>query len=107
MIISDLEAIQAVNYIRDNADLYAKHKSSRIQLEKFMNPKKGELMLECELTTQSAKEAYAYSHKDYKELINCFSESLRLEESIRWRMESARLRISVFQTQQAGIRVGS
>jgi len=99
-MITDSQAEQACNYIRDKAPDYARAKSERIQLSEFRKSKKALLMNE-KTGPAHERESYAYAHKDYMELLDAIKDSVEREETIRWRIEAARLQVEIWRTQQA------
>jgi hypothetical protein len=99
---------EAVNYIYKESKEYAKAKSERIYLEEFRKSKKALLMkaaLEMGYETVSAQEREAYSHPEYIELIKGLSAAAAVEEELRWRLESARMRYEIWRTESANARL--
>lgn len=102
-MITDEQAERAADYIRDNADKYAQAKANRVQLEHFRNSKRA--MLFSQTTGGVAeRENYAMAHHEYLVVLNGIKAATEEEERIRWLMESARLKIEIWRTQQANSR---
>ena len=55
--------------------------------------------------TQHVREAYAYAHEDYIELLEGLRAAIMAEEEIRWKMKAAELKIELWRTQQANNRM--
>jgi hypothetical protein len=102
--MSEEEAMKCIDYIRDNAPKYAEAKAQTTYLENFLKSKKAMLMAE-ETGTLGAKEAYAYAHPQYVEVLQGLKEAVAVEHEIKWRMEAAKLKFEFWKTQQFNTRV--
>jgi hypothetical protein len=102
--MTDEEAMRCIEYIRDNAPKYAEAKGQTTYLENFLKSKKAMLMSE-ESGTLGAKEAYAYAHTDYVEVLQGLKAAVSVEHEIKWRMEAAKLKFEFWKTQQFNTRV--
>lgn len=102
--MTDEEAMRCIDYIRDNAPKYAEAKAETTYLENFLKSKKAMLMSE-ETGTLGAKEAYAYAHADYVEVLRGLKAAVAVEHEIKWRMEAAKLKFEFWKTQQFNTRV--
>jgi len=99
---------RAVDFIRDNAKVYAKAKSERVYLEEFRKSKKALLMkdaMEQGISAVNQQEREAYSHPEYIELLMGLGHAIEVEETIKWKMEAARLRVEIWRTEEATNRV--
>ena len=95
---------QAVDFIRDNAEIYAKAKAERIYTEEFRKSLKAILMKEsCEIAV-NAQEREAYAHPKYRKLLDGLKEAVIVEETLRWKMVAAEARIEVWRSQEASNR---
>jgi len=93
-----------LTFIRDNAGKYAKAKADRVYLEEFRKSKKAMLFIEAEkqgVKTIAEREAWAYAHPDYQQLLEGLRVAIEIEEKTRMMIEAARLKINLYQTQQA------
>jgi hypothetical protein len=100
---------KALNFIRDNAGKFAEAKAQRIYLEQFRKSKKALLFAACptppgEKVTVADREAYAYSHPEYLELLTGLQVAIEAEETLKWQMTAAQLKTEVWRTQQANNR---
>ncbi len=101
------EAMKCLDYIRDNSPKYAEAKAQRVYIENFLRSKKSFLMNECpsQIKTLGDKEAYAYAHPDYVDLLKGLQAAVSTEEEIKWRMEAAKLKFEFWKTEQFNNRV--
>ena len=98
----------AVDFILKNAAQYAKAKSNRIYLEEFRKTKKALLMKDAltkGIEAANAQEREAYADAEYQELLKGLAEAIEIEETLKWKMEAARMRIDIWRTEQANERM--
>ena len=92
---------------RSNIPAYAKAKSDAEYLKEFRKSKKAILMVEAEtkgLKTGQEREAYAYSHPEYLELLNAYRTAVEVSESLKWRITVAERRVDIWRTKSANDR---
>lgn len=91
---SSFESIErSLHFINKQAEEYAKAKSQRVYLEEFRKSKKALLMNQAEQEgrkTGQERESYAYAHPDYQNLLEGIRAAIEIEESLRWKLLSAR-----------------
>jgi hypothetical protein len=92
---------KAVDFIRDNAELYAKAKAERIYTEEFRKSLKAILMKKSGENAVNAQEREAYAHPEYRALLDGLKDAVIIEETLRWKMIAAEARIEVIRTQEA------
>ena len=93
----------AVDFILKNAAQYAKAKSNRIYLEEFRKTKKALLMKDAltkGIEAANAQEREAYADAEYQELLKGLAEAIEIEETLKWKMEAARMRIEIWKTEE-------
>lgn len=98
----------AVDYILKNREAYAQAKAKRIYLEEFRKSKKALLMKDAltrGIEAANAQEREAYSHPEYINLLEGLMFAIEQEETIKWGMEAAQMRIAVWRTEQASERM--
>ncbi|GDY37245.1 hypothetical protein [Acidovorax sp. NB1] len=95
---------KAVDYLIEHSRKYAQAKADRVHLEHFRKSKKALLMNECTDKAVTAREQYAYSHPDYIALLEGLREAVRVEETLRWRLTAAQLRVEVWRSENANNR---
>jgi len=98
------DANDAVDYIYKNAPLFAKAKSDRVYLEEFRKTKKSLLMLASPETSAVMREADAYAHKEYQELLDGLRVAVEQEEALKWKLTAAQARIEIYRTESANNR---
>lgn len=92
---------KAVQFIIDNAPVFAQAKANRIHIEAFMKTKKALLMKESTGKTVSERETDAYADKEYRDLLEGLREAVEVEETLKWRMTAAEASIEVWRTREA------
>jgi hypothetical protein len=94
---------QAIEYLIKNAAKFAQAKANRVYIENFLRSKKSLLMAEQEGSI-AAKEAYAYAHPEYRELLEGLRSAVEAEETLKWILTAADLRVQVWRTEEASNR---
>lgn len=97
-----------LTYIRDKARPYAEAKAARVYLEQFRKTRKSQLFIEAEqkgVKTIAEREAYAYAHPEYLELLEGLRVAVQEEERLKLQITAAQLRIDLYRTEQANQRV--
>lgn len=95
---------RAVDFLIEHSRQYAQAKADRVHLEHFRKSKKALLMNECTEKVATAREQYAYSHPEYIALLEGLREAVRVEETLRWRLTAAQLRVEVWRSENANNR---
>jgi len=97
----------AVDFLLKNASLFAKAKAERIYLEEFRKSKKALLMQEAfcaGVDTMAGQERDAYARSEYRELLEGLRAAVEIEESLKWKMTAAQLRVEIWRTNEASNR---
>lgn len=94
---------EAVDYLIKTAPRFAKAKSERVYVENFLRSKKSILMAQVEGSI-AAKEAYAYAHPEYQQLLEGLRAAVEAEETLRWKMTAAELSVEIWRSQEASNR---
>lgn len=105
-MITDEQAEMALDFLKVSAKAYAKAKAERIYIEEFRKSKKAILMKQSGDQSAAAQERDAYAHPGYQELLQGLKVAVENEENLRWKIASAELQISIWQTQSANSRKG-
>tara|TARA_R100000541_G_scaffold30953_2_gene39890 strand:+ start:26518 stop:26850 length:333 start_codon:yes stop_codon:yes gene_type:complete len=95
---------QLINDWRNSVDEYSKAKADTEYLREFRKSKKAILIGQAEKEghkTGQERESYAYSHKEYVELLDALRIAIEKSEQLRWRMTIAQERINIWRTKQA------
>lgn len=94
----------AVDYMLQTAPRYAAAKAKRVQLEEFRKSKKAILMQKSDGKTIADREAFAYSHDDYLQVLDGLASAVEAEELFRWKMKAAELQVEIWRSQEASNR---
>jgi len=94
---------EAVNFLIKNAPKFGQAKANRVYIENFLRSKKSLLMNQTDGAV-NAKEAYAYAHPEYQELLEGLRAAVEAEETLKWQMTAAELRVEVWRSQEASNR---
>ena len=105
-MITDEAAELALDFLKVSAKAYAKAKAERIYLDEFRKSKKAILMRASGDQSAAAQERDAYAHPEYQGLLLGLKAAVEEEENLRWKIASAELQISIWQTQSANSRKG-
>lgn len=85
----------------------AKAKADAEYLKEFRKSKKAILMAEAEKNgckTGQEREAYAYAHPEYLELLDALKIAIETSEQLKWRMNVAERRVDIWRTKSANTR---
>ena len=104
--ITQEKAEAASEWIRDHAASFGKAKSERVYLDEFRKSKKALLMqlAPTDLKSSAAQESWAYSQPEYLEVLQGLKVAVEKEETIRWQLIAAQVRIELFRTIEASNR---
>ena len=94
----------AVDYILKNREEYAKAKARRVFLEEFRKSKKAMLMkqaLQMGYEAVNAQEREAYRNAEYIAVLEGLQVAIEVEETLKWGLEAARMRVDVWRTEEA------
>lgn len=100
----NIEPFKALDFIRDNAPLYAEAKANVHYLTEYRKTLKAKLMASCSEKTESAKETYAYSHADYERHLEAIKIAVAEAERLRWLMVAAEAKIEVWRSIESSAR---
>jgi hypothetical protein len=94
----------AVDFMLKNASAYAQAKGQRVYIENFLRSKKSLLMAKSDAKTVADREAYAYAHPEYIELVSGLRSAVEQEEGIKWKLTAAQAAVEIWRTQSANDR---
>jgi hypothetical protein len=83
---------------------YSKAKAERVYIENFLRSKKALLMQQSDEKTIAGKEAFAYAHDEYIQLLHGLREAVETEEKCRWSLERLKIETELYRTVQANER---
>lgn len=87
---------KAVDYLRDNADLYAVAEGQLVMMQELRKTVKAQIMKEAELNghkTTAAQEREAYADPKYRDCLLALQAATENRERTRWMMIAAQARI--------------
>ncbi len=94
----------AIDYIFQNAPLYAKAKGELAELEAFKSSLKAIKMSESAEQSLGAQEREAYRSEAYQSLCKAIGLATENAETLRWKLEAAKMRFEAWRTQEASNR---
>ncbi len=104
-MITEEMAEKANDFIRDFAEKFAHAKAERVYLEEFKKSKKAMLFAK-KNGTVAERENFAFAHPEYLKLIESIRIAVEREETIRYQIEAAKLKIDMYRTQESSRRGG-
>ena len=100
----DRDPHKAVDFIIKNGKKFAQAKAERVYIEEFRKSKKALLMKASVEKNVNAQERDAYAHEDYVALLDGLKEAVEVEETLKWQMTAAEMRVEIWRTEQANNR---
>ena len=102
--MKDFNPHDAIDFIFKTAPAYAKAKGELAELEAFKSSLKAIKMSESAEQSLGAQEREAYRSEAYQELCKAIGVATEQVESLRWQLESAKMRFEAWRTEQANNR---
>ena len=93
-----IDIFKCLDYIRDNAAAYAKARASRVYMEEYRKTLKSQLMKRHIDSPVTAQEREAYADEAYRQHLEALEVAIYEEERLRWLLEGAKLKVSVWQS---------
>jgi hypothetical protein len=106
--MENIDPNAAVDFLLKNAGLFAKAKAERCYLEEFRKSKKALLMQEAFLAgvdTMAGQERDSYARTEYRELLEGLKAAIEVEETLKWKMTAAQLRVEIWRSMEASNRL--
>jgi hypothetical protein len=100
----DFDPHSAIEYIYKNAPAYGAAKGKVAELETYKSSLKAILMKQSNETAIGAQEREAYAHADYQNLCVAIGQAVEHAETLKWRLEAAKMRFEAYRTEQASNR---
>ena len=88
-------------FIRDHAPKLAKATAERIYLDNYKKSLFSKLFTKATHKTMAEREAWALQHDYYNNHLKARKIAIEEEETIKWQMTSAELRVEVWRSQEA------
>lgn len=103
-MIDEISPFKALDFIRDNARIYAQAKANVTYLIEYRKSLKAQLMIQSDSKTESAKESYAYAHPTYMQHLEALKQAIENAETLRWQMVGAEAKIEVWRSLESSAR---
>jgi hypothetical protein len=100
----DFDPHSAIEYIYKNAPAYGAAKGKVAELEAYKSSLKAILMKQSFETSIGGQEREAYAHADYQNLCVAIGQAVEHAETLKWRLEAAKMRFEAYRTEQASNR---
>jgi ribosomal protein S8 len=100
----EIDPTKAIDFIARESKNYAQAYSDANHLERFLKTIKSQLMNE-ESGTLGAKEAYAYSHPKYIEMLEALKTAEMNKEHLKYMLDAAKLKVEVWKVLEYNRRV--
>jgi len=105
-MISDQEVEQALDYLRDNAEVAAQAAANHTYMVEYRKSLKALLRSQSKGKTEGAKDDYAYAHPDYLKHLEALKEAVYQHERHKFLMKAAEAKIDAWRTASANQRIG-
>lgn len=99
--MAEIDIFKVLDFIRDNAPAYAQAKADRVYLEQFRKTKKALLFQQAPSASVADREAYAYSHPEYQQVLDGIRVAVEEEARLFMLIEAAKLKADVWRTIQS------
>jgi len=103
-MVADFNPHDAIDYIYQTAPEYGKAKGRVAELEAYKHSLKAIMMSRSTEATIGGQEKAAYASPEYQNLCKAIGEATEAAETLKWRLESARMRFETWRTEQANNR---
>jgi hypothetical protein len=100
----DFDPNDAIEYIYKNAPKYGAAKGKVAELDAYRHSLKAIMMTKSSETTIGGQEKAAYASPEYQNLCKAIGEATEAAETLKWRLESARMKFEAYRTEQASNR---
>ena len=103
-MITDEQAERAGDFILEHAPKFAQAKADRVYIEHFLKSKRA-LLFNANMGTVAERENAALASDVYIELLDGLKEAVTIEETLKWQLTAAQIRVDTWRTQQASHRL--
>lgn len=94
----------AIDYIYTNAPMYGQAKGRVAELEAYKHSLRAIMMTKSAETTIGGQEKEALASAEYQNLCKAIGSATETAETLKWRLESAKMRFEAWRTEQANNR---
>jgi ABC-type phosphate transport system auxiliary subunit len=103
-VITDEEIEKCLDWLTRSAVPAAKARAEREYIEQYRKSLKAILEGKSDAKTVAEREAFAYSHKEYRDHLEALRIAIEADEKFRWLQVAAECKIELFRTQAANSR---
>jgi hypothetical protein len=96
----DFDPNDAIEYIYKNAPKYGAAKGRVAELDAYRHSLKAIMMTKSTESTIGGQEKAAYASPEYQNLCKAIGEATEAAETLKWRLESARMKFEAFKVQE-------
>lgn len=100
----DFDPSDAITYIYKTAPEYGKAKGRVAELDAYRHSLKAIMMSRSTENTIGGQEKAAYASEEYQNLCKAIGDATETAETLKWRLESARMKFEAYRTEQASNR---
>jgi len=104
MAINQHDPHKIIEYIYNTAPIYGAAKGQLAELEAYKHSLRAIMMTKSAETTIGGQEKSAYASEEYQNLCKAIGEATEAAETLKWRLESARMRFESWRSEQANNR---
>ena len=94
----------AIDYIYNTAPIYGQAKGRVAELEAYKHSLRAIMMSKSKETTIGGQEKEALASPEYQNLCKAIGEATETAETLKWRLESAKMRFEAWRSEQANNR---
>ena len=92
----DFDPHDAITFIYKNASLYGAAKGKVAELDAYRHSLKAIMMSKSTETTIGGQEKAAYASEEYQNLCKAIGVATEAAETLKWRLESAKMRFEAY-----------
>lgn len=90
----------AINYIYNTAPIYGRAKGRVAELEAYKHSLRAIMMSKSSETTIGGQEKAALASPEYQNLCKAIGEATETAETLKWRLESAKMRFEAYKVEE-------
>lgn len=102
--MTDFNPHDAIDYIYTTAPEFGKARGRVAELDAYKHSLKAIMMSRSTEATIGGQEKAAYASPEYQNLCKAIGEATEAAETLKWRLESAKMRFEAYRTEQANNR---
>jgi hypothetical protein len=96
----DFDPHESINYIYKNAPEFGKARGRVAELDAYKHSLKAIMMSKSTEATIGGQEKAAYASPEYQNLCKAIGEATEAAETLKWRLESAKMRFEAYKVEE-------